>query len=93
MLWLRLGNEDCRLANGGGGRGKCPTSCKKGGGIVRKVEMSGRTCPGGICPGGRNVLHSLKPPLPFSRRTLKNLQELPGTVAATGSRMFTVLVY
>jgi len=28
------------LADGGGGWGKCPTSCKNGGGIVREGEMN-----------------------------------------------------
>jgi len=28
------------LAHGGGGRGECPTPCKKGGGIVPAGEMS-----------------------------------------------------
>ena len=31
--------------------GKCPTSCRMGGGIVRARKCPGGTCPVGICPG------------------------------------------
>jgi len=35
-----------RLADGGSGRGKCPTPCKKGGGIVQAGK-----CPGNMSTG------------------------------------------
>ena len=42
------------LAHGGDGRGKCPTSCKNRGGIVRAVECPGEYVGGefqeGKCP-------------------------------------------
>jgi len=47
----RLGSRVCRLADGGGGRGICPTPCKKEG------KLSGWKCVRGECPG-ENVLHS-----------------------------------
>ena len=37
----------CRLADGGGGRGKCLTPCNKRGEIVRKGE-----CPGNVSNRG-----------------------------------------
>ena len=59
-LGLGLDIVDWRLADGGGGRGKCPhvkmSSCKKGEGIVRDGEISGGNMSGGIYRGG-NVLH------------------------------------
>jgi len=45
----------CRLEDGGGGRGGCPTPCKKGGGIVRKGK-----CPGNM--SGRIFLGEMSGP-------------------------------
>jgi len=44
----QLGSRVCRLADGGGERGKCPTPCKKGRGNVRRgggEYVRGEKCP------------------------------------------------
>ena len=52
MYTLKADRFICRLSHGGGGREKCPTPCKKGGGIVRAGEMRGGGMSGKICPAG-----------------------------------------
>ena len=51
MYTLKADRFICRLSHGGGGREKCPTPCKKGGGIVRAGEMPGGIYLRGKCPG------------------------------------------
>ena len=54
--------------DGGGGKGKCPTLCKKGGEIVREGE-----CPGELCPG--NMSGEMSSSRAQSRTTSDTLSE------------------
>jgi len=52
----------CRLADGGGGSGKCPAPCKKGGELVGKgecVQMSRWKCPDPLAIAGVSVCLSI----------------------------------